>query len=441
VDDLLYIGSTTGPLHNIVIPVATPGVYTATMALEIYTGAAFVALTVGTEYSIYPTETLTSLFKVAGDWAFNVFGKTGWALTTINGVNAWWLKLHITAFTSMGTVPATGTPIPYNARSNFLEIPASGLAGDMPATLNLRLATPAGGTTTPGPASMSRIIFGAKSRNLAANEFTAQLDNSTLSGWAYTYGTDSSASASALAPSYSRTYCTFATDASLVPRYIATGTAKLAKWAGRYRAFVLAIQSGGAAGDVSVKLRTWIGGTSVGCPKYDTANVALKAVSPATAEVVDLGTLRLPFSEEMDSDSLAADLIFQVMAVRGTGAATLYIHALVLIPIDEWSCLVDDPVTDATTGNSALRGLCTLDIDGGILKARTARSYGGVLAEEWIRDGPLPRLEPGLLTRIYALPVYYPTNWGVGPMLMAHGQHIVAQVYAHNRYSALRGSG
>jgi hypothetical protein len=441
VDDCLYIGSTTGPLHNIVIPVATPGVYTATMALEIYTGAAFVALTVGTEYTIYPTDTLTSLFKVAGDWAFNVFGKSGWAVTTVNGVSAWWLKLHITAFTSMGTIPATGTPIPYNAKSNFLEIPASGLAGDMPATIDLRLAAPSGATTTPGPGNTSRIILGAKSRNLAANEFTAQLDNSTLTGWAYTYGTDSATAASYLGPSLAYTNITFATDSTLVARLIMTGTSKLAKWAGKYRVFILANQAAGAAGETSIRLRTWIGATTAGNPKFDTPTVALKAVSPATWEVVDMGTLRLPFSEEMSADGLTADLIFQVMASRSSGAATLGIGGLILIPVDEWSCAVDDPVSDATTGNSALRGSTVLDVDGGVLKIRTAKLQSAILAENWTRDGRPPTLEPALLTRIYALQMYYPTTWGTGPMLLAHGGHLVASVYAHNRYSALRGAG
>lgn len=440
VDDILYIGSTTGPLHNIVIPVATAGVYSWTLVPEVWTGAAWVALTVGTEYAVYPTETLTSLFKVTGDWVFDIYGKTGWATTAINAVTAWWLRLRINPFTSITTVPATGTAPPYAARSNFLELPSTALKGDMPAKVLLRCSTPSGGTDAPGPGNTSRIIIGSKSRNLAASEFTAQLDNSALTGWAYSYGTDAASANSFLAPSYTYTNVTFATDSTLVPRWTLTGSSKLLKWVGRYRAFVLAVQTGGAAGDCSVRLRTWIGASTAGSPKYDTPSVELKAISPGAPEVVDLGTLRLPWSEEINADILTADLIFQVMASRDTGAATLGIFGLFLMPIDELSCVADDPVSDPVTGTSALRGGSAMDIDGGILKIRAVKLQSTVLTENWPREGRPPSLEPGLLTRIYALQMYYPTAWGTGPMLCAHGKHMAVTLYAHSRYSTLRGS-
>jgi hypothetical protein len=113
------------------------------------------------------------------------------------------------------------------------------------------------------------------------------------------------------------------------------------------------------------------------------------------------------------------------------------------MPIDEWAATLDDPVSDSVTGPSALRGATSLYVDGGIIQTRTAKHQVSgavdVLMEPWFRDGNPPALEPARLTRLYFLMLYYPTTFGVGPLLSGLGEHLAVEVFTCARYLYLRG--
>lgn len=450
-EDQVVIGSTTAPWHHFVLQIATAADYVATFAIEYAKGGGaptWTALTAGSQYTIFAENggDLTTIFKTTGMWSINVQPPSDWAVATINGVSAYWIRIRIDTFTSTTTTALShGTVDCYTQKKPYLELSATAVKGDMEPFSLLRLWHPAGSTTTPGMGTTSRILFGAKSVNLDAFDAFLNLGNAGLpSGWAVTYGTDSSAVANVAAPRGLHCAVSFATDTTMVVRATATGTAKLAKWRGEYRVILRAYQVGGAVGDTQVKLRVMIGATTSGNPLYETsAAVPLKTMD-AGWELVDLGLLKLPLVDTMSADTLTNDLILQVFCERVTGAAVLRLADLILLPIDESSGALNDPVSDIITGASTLRGNCVLDLDGGILANRTVKYIrsGSTLypAETWERDGRALMLNPLRQTRVYFLMCRYPTTFGTGPLLSDLGMQLAAEVFDQPIYEALRGN-
>jgi len=451
--DALYIGSAV-PWKHIMFQIGTAGVYSANIFFEYWNGSAWTQLTAGTDYTLYPEANVgivsQSPFDIAGIWAFSFFPRANWAATTVNGASKYWMRARVDAVTSWTTTPSNATAEPYSQRKPHIDLPAAAFQGDVHPQLLLRLRAPSGGNENEGKANLSRIILGAKSRNLTnfASHINAGGDDNPAA-WTVAYGTDAASEASTKGPGGKRASVSFATDATLVSRVQYTGDDLLDDYVGLYRIFGRVEQVGGAAGDCSVKLRILIGSTNVYAPKYDTPEIDLVGADVGQ-ELVEFhngqgGPIAIPFGEKYNADSLGAiDLIFQIHAARATGAAVLKIYDLILIPVDEWSATLDDPISDSTNGNSALRGGTGLDLDGGLVDYRLVKFINAgatpVLAENWILDGRPLRLEPATQYRLYFLLAHYPTTWGQPPLDGALGMHLTAQVYGASRFLALRGN-
>lgn len=449
--DIIYLGSTTGPWHHAVFNIGTAGVFTADVVVEYYV-AAWTAIpegaASGVQHTVYPTGTSEdTIFQSAGQWVLNVGNLADWAATTINGVNAWWIRIRLNSVAVWTTTPTNATVAIYSQKTPHVELGATGLKGDVLPYLLMRMNHPFGGDDDEGFSSLSRLIVGAKSRNLTA--FVSHLNCATTgnpSGWTTTYGDDTSETATdGVAPRGGSARCTFATDASLDVRVTLTGDEKLASWIGVYRAFLRCQQIGGAAGDCRVKLRVCINTALAPDPKWDTKIVSLAAADKGL-EVLDLGELKIPWTEVASVDGWGTlDLLFQIYGQRSTGASTLRFYDLILIPVDEWSATLDDPISNSTTGSSALRGNNCLEVDGGLIKNRTLKmlrsgsSYYPL--ETWTRGGSAPAIEPLRQTRLYFLMMHFPAGgtWGTGPMIATLGQQLDFTLYAVPTYQALRG--
>jgi hypothetical protein len=273
-------------------------------------------------------------------------------------------------------------------------------------------------------------------------------------GWACTYGTDSSTVANPTTPGGDIGYITFASDITMVKRVTLTGTDMAAIMTGEYRPFLRVTQLAGAPGDCLVKLRVVLDSTATYATSIDGPEVTLQGHNTLGGhfELVDLwpdDVLRIPFTRLMNADVLTnADIIFELYASRSTGAATLYFHDLIFLPVDEWSAVLDDPVTDIETGSSALRGLTLLDDDAGLIEDRTVKSLlsaaGGTIwpAETWSRHGLPLRLDPTKTHRIYFLMCAYPQaqDWGDPPLCARPGMMLMVSLFTHNVYYDVRGA-
>jgi len=253
-----------------------------------------------------------------------------------------------------------------------------------------------------------------------------------FTGWAVSYGTDTSSASAPDSPAAVRADCTFASDESTVMRARLVGTDMLRYYRGAYKAYLIGEQVGGDPGDISVKLRIGLQGTDNYSPKWDTDEQTFAAADERIA--LDLGTINIPFSPESAADDPDMDLI----------TVDLKLWRLVLIPIDEWHIELDDPVTNSDYGTSALRGDKVLEIDSGILKDRTITRYntGDALVplETWSRRGAPPELEPQQETRLCFLILSYSSAWGTPP-LYVHNLGLGIEAYVVPRYAALIGDG
>jgi hypothetical protein len=445
VNDAIYIGTNAfNPPKNFILDIATPGVYSATVKIQAYISGAWTDLIAGSGYSIYPSGTPSTLFQSIARYVINFEGGANWQTVAINGQTIFWIRILLSAVASWTTTPMShGTYVPYLQKVNYIELPNTAIGGDFPPKMCLRLLNPAGAAADPCLGAPSRVILGAKSRGLTNFNAYLGLSGSFPSGWANAYGTDAAATADPSSPEGYMAAVSFATDSTMVARITLTGTAHLTEWVGRYSVFLIAQQIGGANGDTQVRIRTFIGGSSAGYPSLDSETVKL-ASHDAGYEIVDLGRLALPFGELTAADSLGTDVIFQLLAERITGASTLRLASIVLIPIDEWACVIEDPLSNIVSGSSALRGSTAVDLDGGILRGRTLKYViaGSTFypAETWNRDGRPPAVEPAKQTRIYFLMMHYPVDWGTGPMMAPAAMHLVVRVYTHDLYNTLRGN-
>lgn len=458
VGDILYIGS-DNPFFNVMLYLGTAGVGTGvTFVYEYSNGAAgWPAMTLGTHFNLYPD---------AEPW----IGKTGfvglswvgsnlvttWAVETVNAVaSKFWIRIRVSAIaTSFGTSPANLDVAAYNHRWSMINIPAASIVGDGPPVAMLRFRAPYGGSNVIDFSSCSRILMGSKSRNLTF-PFSLNLGNDgNPAGWACTYGTDAAATASPAYPGGDYAAVSFASDITMIKRVTVTGTDMAAIMTGEYRPFLRLLQSGGAAGDCLVKLRVVLDSTATYATSIDGPEVTLQGTGAlgGAFEVVDLwpdDVLRIPFTRLMNADVLTnADIIFEVYASRSTGAAVLQLADLIFLPVDEWSAVLDDPVTDIETGSSALRGLTLLDDDAGLIEDRTVKSLlsaaGGTIwpAETWSRHGLPLRLDPTKTHRIYFLMCHYPAaqDWGDPPLCARPGMMLMASVFTQNVYYDVRGA-
>jgi len=448
-NDRIYFGSDE-PFFHIMGYIGTAGAYTSTSFAWEYWNGAWIPLTLGEDFTLYPD---TDPFDQVGHWAFNWKGAGDWAATTIDGDNKFWVRCVVTMGGVWTTAPANSTYAIYNQRTPELRIPSAGLKGDAPPVINLRVRTPAGGDEDVWFSNLSRIIIGAKSRNLTS--FFSHLNaggDGLATGWAVAYGTDTATAASEISPGGDRAECTFATDSSWAMRARFTGADLLGVYAGEYRPFLRVAQNGGDPGDVNVILRVYINDNNDYDTLFELPEQALKGTvaDGGQFEIVDLypqNTLKLPFASYKDADDLTGgDLIFEIWAEEVNVGTDLYIYDLILIPADEWLVELDDPISGADAGNSALRGLCALDFDGGVLDDRTIKyviESGALLnAETWSRHGHAMRLNPYEgAHRLYFLMGHYPEEqaWGDPPLCGRTGVMITAEIFQHSVYHYLRG--
>ena len=165
-------------------------------------------------------------------------------------------------------------------------------------------------------------------------------------------------------------------------------------------------------------------------------------------EIVDLGQFSIPFLEVADTDYEDVDITFEVQAVQNTAGATVRFSDLVLIPVDEWSVVLDDPISDNNLGTSAMWGNQYLEYDSGVLGHKAGKYHLGSAtatsfpAENWFYGGRPFSVEPGLATRIYFLMGHYHPSlgWGKEPVMSDPSSLLAAELRVQALYLSLRGA-
>lgn len=448
VNDYVVFGWEARPGHHVAIPLKTAANWSVTLQVQYWNGA-WVEAPEATKHLRWPTGTVSQLFNATGWWVLDVGGLSDWATTALNGQTKYWIKVKITAFTSSAQVPVLhDTDDIYSFRTPWFEIASAGMVGDAPPLLLMRLRSPTGGAATPGMGTIQKIIIGAKSVNLADFRSHINLGNQgNPAAITVAPGTDTSFAADPVWPGGYRARTTFATVTTEEDRLTVTLDDLVDKYAGKYRVYLRIRQVGGVAGQTKVRAIAKLGGSGAAYPRWVSDLVVLQSADNAL-EFVDLGELVVPFTPRVAADSLATtDLIFQLRALRTSGTATLDWGDLILIPVDEWSTELMDPLSDPTSGSSALRGDTGLDVDAGVLARRCTKNLltsAGVVrppAETWICKVFPNTLRPNRTYRFYVLLLHGPpAGFASEPLLGTLGCHLSVQVYGHMRFQVLRGN-
>jgi len=296
----------------------------------------------------------------------------------------------------------------------------------------------------------SKIIMGAKTN---PGSFESHLNTGggglPSTDWAVAYDTDTtgngeSTNADTRSPGGYYAACTFAAGAQTT-RVTFVGDDLLDSYRGEYKAFLRAEQVGGTDGDISVALQMRLGSTDPASPARIGSLVDLSTHDKGW-EILDLGKFSIPFVETVDTDDLDGDIVFELQAVQNTAGATAKFADLILIPVDEWSMVLDDPVSDNNTGSSTLRGNRRLDLDSGILGHRASLNLKSgtsyLSGENWFYGGRPFSVEPEQLTRIYFLMGHYHADlgWGGEPIMSTIAQSLIVELRAQALYLSLRGA-
>lgn len=458
-DDALYLGANDDtPAKHYCIGVSKAMVgFNGAFSLEYWDGADWLtATTLGVDYTIFSdtlgeiTE-LDDLFTATGLWSINVLPFSDWANTTIDGEDIRWLRIRISTFVAMATVPEKDGSDIYAQRSHFVEIPAASIVGDSHPIANIRLWTPSGGDENTTFANLSRALIGVKSEhgNVDLDDFEPFLnagDVDNPGACSVAYGDDTSSVADNEAPGGFHAYCDFG-NANMVKRVTFTLDDLLPSYDGEYRLLIGVQQIGGDAGDINTKGRLFVGGATDTDPHADTRERVTRGESNG-CEALDLGLVGFPLSRAYYSDVLTAtDVVVEIHAERLTGAAVLRIYFSYLFPIGEGSIGIDDPVTDTTKGSSALRGGNVMDIDAGMIADRNQKyiieSGELIPAQEWRRfNRPIEFKNLATKTRLYFLMLHFAegNDWNTEPMIATFGCHLACEIFMSYQFATLRGA-
>jgi len=463
-NDALYCISEDGPFKHVNIGFLQGGLSSDTMSgvWEYHTGGGtYAALDFGTEITVFLSSrgvlgAAFALFNPNGAalGSANIIPPTDWATDTVNSVTGHPIRFRITTggtFTGSNQPQKNGDTI-YAQRKPFIEIPAASMHGDSPALTCIRMFSPSGGSATdPSPAFLSRVLVGAKSEHdgIDLDNFTPMVNaggDGNPAAWTVAYGDDTSSVADPSFPGGSRARCTFSTETGLASRVTFTGDDLLPDYRGKYRLLVGLKQVGGAAGDIKAKAFVYLGAVSDTNPHSPTRKQPTRGADDGI-EVLDLGLMQLPLSRAYSADSLAGIAVsVDLQLERVTGAGQADVAWVYFFPVDEGSVGVDDRLSDATVGSSALRGGTVFDLDAGLIANRNLKYTtpdGSTLkaAEEWRRYNKPIELHNKARTQIFFLLLHYSDNgWNTEPLLATPGNHLAVQLFVAWGYSIMRGS-
>ena len=459
----VFAGSSDGPIHNLCMTLAQDReggnelvlTYTTDAYAQQSTNTGFVPQSKSSDF-LTTTDGLLGFRAVTlrhgGDAAYTARTATAVA---VNGETGYWIQLQPDGTPDTDAPAITTTDGIYTQNKPYIEFDSDTLKGDIPPMVNLRLWNagqhPANASSDARAWNVSKVIIGAKT---APGTFSSHLNCSGAglpANWTVAYDTDTtgnaeSSNADANTPGGFYAACTFAASTQKT-RVQFIGDDLMDSYRGEYKAFLRAEQVAGTDGDVSVALQIRMGSTDAGMPARLGELVDLSTHDKGY-EIVDLGKFSIPFLETADTDYDDVDILFEVQAVQNTAGATIRFSDLILIPVDEWSIVLDDPISDNNLGTSAMWGNQYLEYDSGVLghkagkyhlEAGAATSFP---AENWFYGGRPFSVEPGLATRVYFLMGHYHPDfgWGVEPLMSDPSSLIAVELRSQALYLSLRGA-
>lgn len=347
-DDAIYFGSDiavvdSGVFSSVVFNISRAYELTAgtpTITWEYWSGA-WVALTVQDN-----TENLTALginsvhFIQPIDWSTTSLTITA----TAEVVTAFWVRArNPTAAGAIAIVPQQDAENIYSITNGSIEIPATGILGDVPALSRIEFLNESDkdGRGGSGPDLWdNRVIVGLRSIGRSKNDggnFQAYLnitDEQNPVGVTVTLGTDTAFGNDPRTPTGRRTtYTALAVPDAMADRATVTFSSPIARdFYGEFHIFLRARRTSGAITDFNVQL---VVSTGSGGIQFTTESKQLQTTTDW--ELLDFGQIKIPVSGSLKSSDLGDETKIIIQASAASITTSLYLHDLILIPVDEWA--------------------------------------------------------------------------------------------------------
>jgi len=258
-------------------------------------------------------------------------GTPNWQTTTVNGQSAWWVRLRITALTSMTQNPTQQGRAIHTITWSFFQIPAISAGGDIDGLLEIVLKQWA--YTATGNDTVSSIYMGLRSYSRGDDEFRSfiNLDSTqNANGVTVTPGASLSVQTDLLA----------ATGQSLRLGAVLASLTRIAtinlnavsgpNYEGLYRLFLRFHVPSGSQ-DLTLQARLF---SRISQSEIEGDVVTFDSV-PSGLTFVDLGTWYLP-----------ADIIELRLYATSSATTQTYFTDICLLPADEWQARIYNPGED-----------------------------------------------------------------------------------------------
>lgn len=289
------------------------------------------------------------------------------ANSTINGVNAWWVRARVTAVPGPVVAPVQQNRDVYSITWPYTEIQADEVNGDLPALTRIKLAVQShndGGVGGIDDLYFNRFVAGLRSMSRGTN-FTAILNTDNRVGINPTGITTAPASGgNQFAAADAAIEMNVAGVSAMADRAVFTFDTSISpEYYGTFRAFVRFRPVTGSANIVTqLRVKLGAGGETITNPE----NVTWSTFDYI---IVDYGKVDIPGQDILDcGDSITLEIAVQI---ETTGAAQVGILDMIMIPVDEWAIDTQDVVNDA---DSTIEEGRYLDIDSVVYPKRTLRS-------------------------------------------------------------------
>lgn len=339
----------TGPFSSLVFDLAEPFVGWTDVEWEYWNGSSWGALTV--------KDSTLSLLQT-GVNSVHWVPPSNWATTAVDGVTGYWVRFRVVTVATSPEPPSQQNRNVYAVVNPFVEVAAAQIGGDIPALARIRVENVSDGGGSAPTLYSNRILMGLRSYDRGAL-FTAFLnasDEQNPVGVTVTAGSDTSFIDAIGAPSGRLAQWSPAGTGSWVTILtFSLATTIATQYYGTFRVFLRARQSGGTAGQMTLRLRTssGSGGVSITSETKTFANTN-------DFQILDFGQLTIPLSAYLKATELGDTLTIAVQGNTSSTTPDCNMYDLVLIPVDEWAADLTDGENSAA---SALASGYYLDVD------------------------------------------------------------------------------
>jgi hypothetical protein len=351
-NDNVYFGTDTslndtGPFNSLIFDLSTgaSAATSYTITIEYWNGA-WVTLTAQDG-----TNQLSQIGLNAIVWE----PPSDWATTSVNGVTGYWVRARLSALTGAFTNPIQQTRDIYSVNTPYIEMASTETLGNVDSLALIQVANRSEGSGGTPALATNRLLIGVKPY-VNFESFRAFLNfadeqnpsgvtvDETVDGDSATSFVASLSAATGRAIFFDAGLATLSTMADRVTITLSTTIARA--YYGTYRCFVRGKQTGGTAGEVTMRLKVITGSGGI---SYLTDTQATR--STTDHELIEFDdVINIPVSSQFTSSELGDETSITLQIATSAADADFYAYDLFLLPTDNFYV---DALDAANTAASA----------------------------------------------------------------------------------------